>query len=88
MTNIEETSLEFKIERKKRALLQIETLLSQLQELGSKIEDLMCEEFPMEATRIDAYGGFDFGSSRNPYDTTLESELTEIRKELYEEYDD
>ena len=55
---------------------------------GDEAREIVREKFPRMLSKGDAYGAFDFGSSSNRYDTTLESIIEEIQEYYDEEEDD
>lgn len=60
------------------AVTELNFLMDELQNLSGEVKQIMRQTFPDEYTRGDAYGAFDFGSSRNQYDTTFESILDSL----------
>ena len=70
---------------KVEAIEQIQDLVEQINCLGHELKTLFRDAFPSEHTRLDDYAAFDLTSSRNPYDTTIESELENIQAEDFED---
>tara|TARA_R100001509_G_scaffold47263_1_gene25568 strand:- start:48 stop:503 length:456 start_codon:yes stop_codon:yes gene_type:complete len=60
------------------AVTELNFLMDELQNLSGEVKQIMRQTFPDEYTRGDAYGAFDFGSSRNQYDITFESILDSL----------
>jgi len=56
---------------KQEAKNRLEDILAELDELGREAQRLVADHFPEEIDQALAYGVFTFGSSCNPYDTTL-----------------
>lgn len=73
----------------KSELLEI---LHQLEDLSREAKGIAQEYFPNSYRQGDAYGAFDFGKSKNPYDTTFEKIILELDQEDgeddYEDEDD
>jgi len=66
----------------KSELLEI---LHQLEDLSREASAIMQENFPNSYRQGDAYGAFDFGKSKNPYDTTFEQLILNLDQEDGEE---
>lgn len=60
------------------AVNRLAEILNQVSELGSEAEDLVRTFFPAERNWCESYGVFQFGTSGNPYDNTLEKLLENI----------
>jgi hypothetical protein len=60
------------------AVVELNVYMNDLQDISSAVSRIMQEYFPTEFDQGDAYGAFDFGSSRNQYDTTFESILDDL----------
>ena len=60
------------------AVTELNFLMDELQNISGEVKQIMRQTFPDEYTRGDAYGAFDFGSSRNQYDTTFEGILDDL----------
>jgi len=59
---------------KANARARLEDVLAELEQLESEARDILEDEgCQCELTQLDAYGALSFGSSSNPYDTTLAS---------------
>ena len=69
---------------KYEALVWLEEILNELDDLGREAADLMRSEFPSLYASGDAYGAFTFGRSWNRYDTTL-SKLVASAEEYCDE---
>ena len=63
-------------------------ILHQLEDLGRDAAEIMSANFPNSYRQGDAYGAFDFGKSRNPYDTTFEQLILNLDQEDGEEDQD
>lgn len=60
------------------AVVELNYYMDKLQEISSEVSRIMEQYFPEEFNQGDAYSAFDFGSSRNPRDTTFESILDDL----------
>ena len=60
------------------AVVELNYYMDKLQDISSAVSRIMEQYFPEEFNQGDAYGAFDFGSSRNQYDTTFESILDDL----------
>jgi hypothetical protein len=60
------------------AVVELNYYMDKLQEISGDVSRIMEQYFPEEFNQGDAYGAFDFGSSRNQYDTTFESILDDL----------
>jgi hypothetical protein len=60
------------------AVVELNYYMDKLQEISGDVSRIMEQYFPDEFNQGDAYGAFDFGSSRNQYDTTFESILDDL----------
>ena len=60
------------------AVVELNYYMDKLQEVSNEVSGIMQEYFPTEFAQGDAYGAFDFGSSRNQYDTTFEAILDDL----------
>lgn len=69
------------------AIEALHNIMDQLGELSSEARAIVEAIDPTEVRRLDAYGAFDFGSSRNPYDTTLASFVEDLESGQYDERD-
>jgi hypothetical protein len=72
----------------KNAIYDLQAILDELAQKGDEAREIVREKFPRMLSKGDAYGAFDFGSSSNRYDTTLESIIEEIQEYYDEEEDD
>ena len=59
-------------EEEQEAIERLQEILQELGELGQEAKQLIADNFPEELSTGEAYQAFTFGSSCNPYDTTLE----------------
>ena len=71
---------------KYEALVRLEEILNELDNLGREAAGIMRTEFPGLYASGDAYGAFTFGRSWNRYDTTL-AKLVESAEEYCDEED-
>jgi len=60
------------------AVVELNYYMDDLQDISAAVSRIMEQYFPTEFAQGDAYGAFDFGSSRNQYDTTFESILDDL----------
>ena len=60
------------------AVVELNYYMDKLQEISGEVSRIMERYFPEEFNQGDAYSAFDFGSSRNPRDTTFESILDDL----------
>ena len=60
------------------AVVELNYYMDKLQEISNEVSGIMQEYFPTEFAQGDAYGAFNFGSSRNQYDTTFEAILDDL----------
>ena len=67
-------------------LVELQNILDDVVQKGEEAREIIRQSFPNMLSKADAYGAFDFGSSANRYDTTLESIIEEI-EEYYDEED-
>ena len=60
------------------AVVELNYYMDKLQEISGDVSRIMEQYFPEEFNQGDAYSAFDFGSSRNPRDTTFEAILDDL----------
>ena len=60
------------------AVVELNYYMDKLQEISGDVSRIMEQYFPEEFNQGDAYGAFNFGSSRNPMDTTFEAILDDL----------
>ena len=60
------------------AVVELNSYMNDLQDISAAVSRIMQQTFPGEYRRGDAYGAFDFGSSRNQFDITFESILDSL----------
>ena len=60
------------------AVVELNYYMDKLQEISGEVSRIMEQYFPEEFNQGDAYSAFDFGSSRNPRDTTFEAILDDL----------
>ena len=60
------------------AVVELNSYMNDLQDISAAVSRIMEEYFPTEFAQGDAYGAFDFGSSRNRFDTTFEGILDNL----------
>ena len=70
------------------AIYDLQSILEDLAQKGDEAREIFREHFPRMLSKGDAYGAFEFGTSANRYDTTLESLIEEIQEYYDEEEDD
>ena len=68
-------------------LVELQNILDDVAQKGEEAREIIRQHFPRMLSKADAYGAFEFGSSANRYDTTLESIIEEI-EEYYDEEED
>jgi hypothetical protein len=69
-------------------LVELQNILDDVAQKGEEAREIIRQSFPRMLSKADAYGAFEFGSSANRYDTTLESIIEEIEEYYDEEEDD
>jgi len=67
-------------ENKDQALRQLRDIMNELEGLGDAAASIMQEHFPSQYSQGDAYDAFNFGTSSNKYNTTLESLINDIEQ--------
>ena len=67
-------------ENKDQALRDLRDIMSELESLGDAAASIMQEHFPTQYSQGDAYDAFNFGTSSNKYNTTLESLINDIEQ--------
>jgi hypothetical protein len=60
------------------AVVELNYYMDELQNISNEVSGIMQEYFPTEFSQGDAYGAFNFGSSKNPRDTTFEAILDDL----------
>ena len=60
------------------AVTELNYYMNDLQDISAAVSRIMQQTFPGEYRRGEAYGAFDFGSSRNQFDITFESILDSL----------
>jgi hypothetical protein len=65
-------------ENKDQALRQLRDIMNELEGLGDAAASIMQEHFPSQYSQGEAYDAFNFGTSSNKYNTTLESLINDI----------
>jgi hypothetical protein len=68
----------------REAIMDLQNILDDLSQKGDEAREIVRQSFPNMLSKADAYGAFEFGTSANRYDTTLESIIEEI-EEYYDE---
>lgn len=69
------------------ALDDLKNIQDELSDLSNRARLITRHNFPEEFGWCDAYDIFNFGSSKNPYDSTLEKLITNIEKREEENYE-
>lgn len=76
-------------DEKEQAKQELKEIMGQLEDLGQEAAGIMQQHFPQIYRSGEAYGAFEFGWSRNQYDTTFASLLKDLDEEdpdgMYEE---
>ena len=72
----------------REAIMDLQSILDDLSQKGDEAREIVRQSFPRMLSKGDAYGAFEFGTSANRYDTTLESIIEEIEEYYDEEEDD
>ena len=67
------------------ALDTLKSIAFQLDEMGTETKHLIRTHFPHDWGQANAYKIFEFGTSCNPYDTTLETIINNIEREAREQ---
>jgi hypothetical protein len=70
---------------KYEALVRLEEIMNELDELGSEAAKIFRDNFPSLYQTGDAYGVFSLGSSGNRYDTTLASLINSAERDTDDE---
>ena len=70
------------------ALRDLQDILDQAAQLGDKARSIIQDTFPEELRGAEAYDVFNFGSSSNSYDNTLESLISDIERRFSEDEGD
>ena len=74
-------------DNQREALLDLQDILDRAAQLGDEAKEVIASHFPEELNRAEAYDVFNFGSSTNQYDTTLESLISDIEQKSEEDDD-
>tara|TARA_B110000977_G_scaffold94944_1_gene125431 strand:- start:1639 stop:3201 length:1563 start_codon:yes stop_codon:yes gene_type:complete len=72
-------------DNQREGLMDLQDILDRAAQLGEEAKEVIASHFPEELVRAEAYDVFNFGSSTNQYDTTLESLISDIEQESEEE---
>ena len=67
---------------------QLMDIMEQLRQLSAEAAGIMAEHFPRDYKEGEAYGAFNFGSSKNPYDTSFERILDSLEDESDNNFED
>ena len=70
----------------REGIIELQGILDQAAQLGEEAKDIVHLYFPSEMRSAEAYDIFNFGSSANQYDNTLESFINDIEQSA-DEYD-
>jgi hypothetical protein len=70
------------------ALMDLQNILDQAAQLGDEAKQIISDTFPEELRGAEAYDIFNFGSSTNSYDNTLESLISDIEQRFSEDEGD
>ena len=72
----------------REALMDLQNVLDQAAQLGDEARQIVKDHFPRELSAGEAYDVFNFGSSSNSYDKTLESLIGDIEMAAEDDDDD
>ena len=67
------------------ALMDLQNILDRAAQLGDEARRIISDVFPEELRGAEAYDVFNFGSSSNSYDNTLESLISDIEQRFSED---
>ena len=70
------------------ALMDLQNILDRAAQLGDEARQIISDVFPEELRGAEAYEVFNFGSSSNSYDNTLESLISDIEQRFSEDEGD
>jgi len=70
------------------ALMDLQNILDRAAQLGDEARSIIQDTFPEELRGAEAYDVFNFGSSSNSYDNTLESLISDIERRFSEDEGD
>ena len=70
------------------ALMDLQNILDRAAQLGDEAKQIISDVFPEELRGAEAYDVFNFGSSSNRYDNTLESLISDIEQRFSEDEED
>ena len=70
----------------REGIIELQGILDRASQLGEEAKDIVQTYFPSEMRSAEAYDIFNFGSSANQYDNTLESFINDIEQSA-DEYD-
>ncbi|MGY8805442.1 MAG: hypothetical protein ACKVK6_14535 [bacterium] len=73
-------------DNQREGLMELQGILDRAAQLGEEAKDIVHLYFPSEMRSAEAYDIFNFGSSANQYDNTLESFINDIEQSA-DEYD-
>ena len=73
-------------DNQRQGIIELQGILDQAAQLGEEAKDIVHLYFPSEMRSAEAYDIFNFGSSANQYDNTLESFINDIEQSA-DEYD-
>jgi len=73
-------------DNQREGIIELQGILDQAAQLGEEAKDIVHLYFPSEMRSAEAYDIFNFGSSANQYDNTLESFINDIEQSA-DEYD-
>lgn len=66
------------------ALADLMGIMEELIQLSQQAKDIMQNYFPEEYRSAEAYGALDFGTSKNPYDTTFNQIIQDLESDFDE----
>ena len=67
-------------DNQRQGIIELQDILDQAAQLGEEARDIVHLYFPDELRTAEAYDVFNFGSSSNSYDNTLESLISDIEE--------
>ena len=75
-------------DNQREGLIELQGILDRAAQLGEEAREVVASLFPSELNSAEAYDIFNFGSSTNQYDNTLESLISDIEESADEDLDE
>ena len=75
-------------DNQREGLMELQGILDRAAQLGEEAREVVASLFPSELNSAEAYDIFNFGSSTNQYDNTLESLINDIEESADEDLDE